>query len=92
MMDAHLATRLMRAVAPETRIIILGDKHQLEAVGPGSVFADISDATGPLAEVVSLLSTSHRFREDGVIDKVAKLINQEGEKSPTESTRELLEF
>ena len=92
MMDAHLATRLMRAVAPETRVIILGDKHQLEAVGPGSVFADISDAAGPLADAVSLLSTSHRFREGGVIDQVAKLINQETGKSPAESTRDLLTF
>ena len=32
MVDIHLAVRLMRAVSPEARVILLGDKHQLAAV------------------------------------------------------------
>lgn len=93
MMDAHLATRLMRAVAPETRVIILGDKHQLEAVGPGSVFADISEKDGALKNVVSLLTTSHRFKAGGVVDKVAKLINHEDPRAtPAQNTEALLQL
>ena len=48
MVDIHLAVRLMRAVSPEARVILLGDKHQLAAVGPGAVFAEISDGKGAL--------------------------------------------
>ena len=51
MVDIHLAVRLMRAVSPEARVILLGDKHQLAAVGPGAVFAEISDGKGALARM-----------------------------------------
>ena len=77
MVDIHLAARLFRAVSPETRVIILGDKHQLAAVGPGAVFADISDESGALRDSVVTLRTSRRFPEGTVIAKLAKAINHE---------------
>ena len=75
MVDIHLAARLLRAVSLETRLIILGDKHQLAAVGPGAVFADISDEGGALGAAVVTLKTSRRFPEDTVIGRLAKAIN-----------------
>ena len=77
MVDMHLAARLFKAVSSETRIIVLGDKHQLAAVGPGAVFADISDESGALADCVVTLKTSRRFPEGTVISKLAKAINHE---------------
>ncbi|HEY8973505.1 MAG TPA: AAA family ATPase, partial [Burkholderiaceae bacterium] len=42
MLDLALATRLLDAVPPAARIILLGDKDQLAAVESGAVFAELS--------------------------------------------------
>lgn len=42
MLDLALATRLLEAVPPAARIVLLGDKDQLAAVESGSVFAELS--------------------------------------------------
>lgn len=78
MVDIHLAARLFEAVSPKTRVIVLGDKFQLAAVGPGAVFADISSSTGALARHVAELKTSRRFKEKTVIWSLARAVNHEG--------------
>ena len=75
MVDVHLAARLFSVVDPKTRVIVLGDKHQLAAVGPGAVFADMSDKKGALAKHVVELQTSRRFVEGSVIARLASAIN-----------------
>jgi exodeoxyribonuclease V alpha subunit len=42
MIDVALATHLLEAVAPESRLVMLGDKDQLAAVEAGAVFAELS--------------------------------------------------
>ncbi len=42
MLDLALARRLLDAVPPHARIILLGDKDQLAAVESGAVFSDLS--------------------------------------------------
>jgi exodeoxyribonuclease V alpha subunit len=42
MLDLALATRLVEAVPPDARLILLGDKDQLAAVEAGAVFAELS--------------------------------------------------
>ncbi|MFR6359866.1 MAG: exodeoxyribonuclease V subunit alpha [Sutterella wadsworthensis] len=78
MVDIHLAARLFEVVSESTRVIILGDKHQLAAVGPGAVFADISATDGALAASTVELKTSRRFAEGSVIAKLAAAINHDG--------------
>lgn len=75
MIDAHLAARFFAAIPPNARLIVLGDKHQLAAVGPGSVFADISDARGVLAGHAAELRKSRRFAEGTVIAELAAAVN-----------------
>ena len=41
MLDIVLAYRLVRAIAPEAHLLLVGDADQLPSVGPGSVLADI---------------------------------------------------
>jgi exodeoxyribonuclease V alpha subunit len=53
MLDLALATRLFDAVPPTARIILLGDKDQLEAVESGAVFAELS-ANPVLTDVTRL--------------------------------------
>lgn len=66
MLDLALAAKLFEALAPEARVILLGDKDQLAAIEAGSVFAALSanpglsqpcrdalaDATGMPAETI----------------------------------------
>ena len=42
MIDVAMATHLLDAVAPHTRLVMLGDKDQLAAVEAGAVFAELS--------------------------------------------------
>lgn len=42
MIDVAMAAQLFDALAPETRLILLGDKDQLAAVEAGAVFAELS--------------------------------------------------
>lgn len=44
MVDITLMHSLLKAVAPPTRLILVGDTSQLPSVGPGSVLRDMIDA------------------------------------------------
>jgi exodeoxyribonuclease V alpha subunit len=72
MVDAALMARLARALRPETRLILLGDKDQLSSVEAGSVFADIASREAPN---VIRLTKSWRFSDDSEIGILAKIIN-----------------
>lgn len=41
MVDVNLMHALLSAIAPGTRLILVGDEHQLPSVGPGNVLCDI---------------------------------------------------
>ncbi|MFZ4622311.1 MAG: exodeoxyribonuclease V subunit alpha [Bacteroidota bacterium] len=47
MMDVTLFTRLLDALSAKTKLILLGDRHQLSSVDAGSVMADICNAFVP---------------------------------------------
>ncbi|MCC6623392.1 MAG: exodeoxyribonuclease V subunit alpha [Deltaproteobacteria bacterium] len=77
MVDLALMTKLLEAVRPEARLILLGDKDQLASVAAGHVLGDIAQAAGPrgaLASSFSLLRTSHRFVAGSGIDALARAI------------------
>ena len=77
MIDQRLALRLMRVTDPTvTRVVFLGDKYQLAAVGPGSVFADLTASAGPLSSVVTEFTYSFRFGDTSSIGRAARAVNQ----------------
>lgn len=41
MVDVSLMYALLKAISPGTRLILVGDEHQLPSVGPGNVLKDI---------------------------------------------------
>ena len=47
MLDLPLAAALWRATPATTRVVWIGDEHQLPAVGPGSVLKDLMDSGIP---------------------------------------------
>lgn len=57
MLDTPLAADLMRAIAPTTRLVFVGDANQLPSVGPGRVLADLVESN---AVPVARLTTVHR--------------------------------
>jgi exodeoxyribonuclease V alpha subunit len=56
MLDLALATRLVEAVPPGARLILLGDKDQLAAVEAGAVFAELSASPALGAACVARLA------------------------------------
>ena len=73
MLDLQLATMLFEAVADNTRLILLGDSHQLASVDVGSVLADFRQVQSLDENHVNLI-TSRRFKEGALIGEMAKFI------------------
>jgi exodeoxyribonuclease V alpha subunit len=86
MVSLPLMARLLAAVGPRTRLVLVGDPGQLASVEAGSVLGDIAgvvaDATaagrptpaGPLAASVSVLVDSHRFPSESPIGRLAAAV------------------
>ncbi|WP_440997590.1 exodeoxyribonuclease V subunit alpha [Arhodomonas sp. SL1] len=109
MVDLPLMARLVEALPPRARLILLGDKDQLASVEAGAVLGDLCagadgytpamrerlaavtgqrlpdiGAAGPLADGITFLHRSRRFRDEGDgppgIGRLARLIRDgEGE-------------
>ena len=82
MVDLALMAKLLDALPPQARLILLGDKDQLCAVEAGAVFAELCEGRGAgaeggsrLGDGVVLLTHSHRFAGDSGIGELARRIN-----------------
>jgi exodeoxyribonuclease V alpha subunit len=65
MVSLTMMARLLEAVRPQARLLLVGDPDQLASVEAGAVLADLVDGLGARGEVqvVAELKTSHRFGE-----------------------------
>jgi exodeoxyribonuclease V alpha subunit len=63
MLDLPLMAKLIDAVAPAARLVLLGDPAQLAAIEAGNVLGALVDAAraAPIADCHVALTTSHRF-------------------------------
>ncbi len=68
MLDVELGAALCDALAPQTRLILVGDPNQLSPVGPGAVFRDLVTESGAH---VARLTKVHRQAQGSQIIKVA---------------------
>jgi exodeoxyribonuclease V alpha subunit len=59
MVSLTMMARLLEAVRPETRLVLVGDPDQLASVEAGAVLADLVDGLG--VAKIAALKTSHRF-------------------------------
>ncbi len=81
MIDLALMAKLIDAVRPEARLILLGDRDQLASVEAGSVLADICAAAesatpnDPLYGAVVALRQNYRFAPTGGIYRVSAAVN-----------------
>lgn len=77
MVPLDLLTRLL-AAAPNARIVLLGDKDQLDAVENGTVLSDLDVARRDdprWAERMTLLQVSRRFKAGGDIERFKNAVN-----------------
>jgi len=58
MIDASLMDNLLRAIGPQTHLVLIGDADQLPSVGPGSVLRDLL-----ASNVVPAARLTHIFRQ-----------------------------
>ncbi len=61
MVSLTMMARLLEAVRPDARLILVGDPDQLASVEAGAVLADLVDGLGE--PKLAALKTSHRFGE-----------------------------
>jgi exodeoxyribonuclease V alpha subunit len=64
MVSLAMMARLLEAIRPDGRILLVGDPDQLASVEAGAVLADIvgpAEKAAPLSSSIALLSTNHRF-------------------------------
>lgn len=61
MVSLTMMARLLEAVRPETRLVLVGDPDQLASVEAGAVLADLVDGLGDAK--IAALKTPHRFGE-----------------------------
>jgi len=79
MIDLALMAKLVDALPPHARLILLGDRDQLASVEAGAVLGDICAGVGtdaPLANCIALLKQSYRFSDESGIGHLATAINQ----------------
>jgi exodeoxyribonuclease V alpha subunit len=64
MVSLTMMARLLEAVRPDARLVLVGDADQLASVEAGAVLADLVEGLSARADVrVAELRTSHRFGE-----------------------------
>ena len=64
MVSLTMMARLLEAVRPETRLVLVGDPDQLASVEAGAVLADVVEGlTNRKDAQIAALQTSHRFGE-----------------------------
>ncbi|MBB5164216.1 exodeoxyribonuclease V subunit alpha [Mycobacterium sp. AZCC_0083] len=62
MVSLTMMARLLEAVRPQARLLLVGDPDQLASVDAGAVLADLVDGLGGRDDVrIAELQTSHRF-------------------------------
>jgi exodeoxyribonuclease V alpha subunit len=73
MVDTFLMYHLLKAVPPGARLVMVGDVHQLPAVGPGNVLKDLMDSgVVPVARLTQI----YRQAQQSLIVVNAHRINQ----------------
>jgi exodeoxyribonuclease V alpha subunit len=75
MVSLTMMARLLEALRPSTRLVLVGDPDQLASVEAGAVLGDLVDATSRVA--VAALSTNRRFPATSGIARLAAAV-QEG--------------
>ncbi len=79
MIDVALFSKLLDAIGPDTRLILLGDKNQLASVEAGSMFGDLCkavEATNPFSpDTATLINGFIESQERRITDSFVQALN-----------------
>ena len=75
MIDNHLMYALLKAVPPESTLVLIGDSNQLPSVGAGNVLHDIIDSS--MIEVVRLEEIFRQAQESQIVVNAHRINNGE---------------
>jgi exodeoxyribonuclease V alpha subunit len=94
MVSLTMMARLLEAVRPDARLILVGDADQLASVEAGAVLADLVDGLSTRNDVrVAALRTSHRFgKAIGALADAIRLGDADGALALLRSGDEHLDF
>ena len=84
MVALPLMARLLDALRPGARLVLVGDPFQLASVEAGAVLGDVvgpaaratADVEGPLADNIVVLQRVHRFAADSAIADLADAVRE----------------
>jgi exodeoxyribonuclease V alpha subunit len=80
MVDLPLMARLLDALRPETRLVLVGDPNQLASVEAGTVLADLVESPAGTASVLAPrvveLTVAHRFGAGSGIAALAEAVRR----------------
>jgi exodeoxyribonuclease V alpha subunit len=82
MVDLALMRRLIDAVHPDARLVLLGDPDQLASVEAGCVLSDLVRPGGPLERCVQRFTISRRFRDAPDIGLIAAALQSSATAHP----------
>lgn len=70
MVDMHLFTKMLNKIKPGARLVFVGDKDQLESVGPGNVFLEMI-----ASKVIPVTVLNQCFRQENptILDNAIKV-------------------
>ena len=75
MIDLAKMAKLLEALSPTTRLVLLGDRHQLASVQPGSVLAEICESE-VIAPCIAHLTESVRFGPGSPVGRLSAAVNE----------------
>ncbi len=76
MVSLPLMSRLLRAIKPDGRLLLVGDPNQLASVEAGAVLGDVTSTAGSLVGSVTTLTDARRFAVDSGIHALAEAIRR----------------
>ncbi len=74
MVSLPLMGRLIAAIGPDTKLVLVGDPNQLASVEAGAVLADITGSGGPIREAIVTLTIGRRFERGSGIEGLANAV------------------
>ena len=76
MVSLTMMARLLEALRPTTRLVLVGDADQLASVEAGAVLGDLVASTSSVRDGVAALTTNRRFPSTSGIARLAAAVQQ----------------
>ena len=73
MLDLHLAKKLFSTIKTGAIVILIGDQHQLPAIGPGNVLEDMINSKK--IDVYNLTNIHRQKKESGILENSINIVN-----------------